>query len=371
MLPDLEEAKARGATKLDELRKLARRKKSLLALTHDYPDPDTIASALTLTWLLEELEGIEAVIGYGGIIGRAENKAMIKVLNIKMKRILPADFEDYDLVALLDTQPDVGNHSCPASRRPDIVFDHHFRRELAGEEPAYFDVGGTYGATSTKMTELLLASGLEPPKQIATALFYGVKSDTRNLARQTSAADVTAYLYLLPLIDTALLADIEHPQVPLDWFRVFNKAIMRAKIYGNMLVADLGSLYTPDLCAEVADRMLQVEDIKHAVATGWYEESLFMSLRTRSRSKNAGRILHSIVSELKLGTAGGHGPMAGARIPVDGRSQRARADIRRRLLSRLVTAFGQDYRHFQRILNPRDVAIENDEPPPPRAQVAG
>lgn len=371
MVPDLDAAKARGRSKLEELRKVAHGKKTLLAQTHDYPDPDTIASAVALTWLLRELEGVETEIGYGGIIGRAENKAMIKILGIKMRRTTEADFDKYDLVALLDTQPEVGNHSCPTTRTPDIVFDHHFKRELEGPEPAYFDVGGTYGATSTKMCEVLLASELTPTTQVATALFYGVKSDTRNLARQAGNADLSAYLYLLPLIDTVLLSEIEHPQVPLDYFRVFNKAISRAKIYGNMLVADLGSLYTPDLCAEVADRMLQVEDIKHAVATGWYEEALFLSLRTRSRSKNAGRILHAIVSELKLGTAGGHGPMAGARIPVDGRSQRSRADIRRRLLSRLVTAFGQDYRHFQRILDPKDALLDSEEPPPPREQAAG
>jgi nanoRNase/pAp phosphatase (c-di-AMP/oligoRNAs hydrolase) len=371
MVPDLEAAKARGQLKLEELRKVANGKRTLLAQTHDYPDPDTIASALALTWLLRELEGVETELGYGGIIGRAENKAMIKVLGIKMHRTTPADFDKYDLVALLDTQPEVGNHSCPVTRTPDIVFDHHFRRELEGAEPAFFDVGGTYGATSTKMTEVVIASELTPPTQIATALFYGVKSDTRNLARQAGNADLTAYLYLLPHIDTVLLSEIEHPQVPLDYFRVLNKAISRAKIYGNMLVADLGSLYTPDLCAEVADRMLQVENIKHAVATGWYEEALFLSLRTRSRSKNAGRILHTIVSDLNVGTAGGHGPMAGARIPVDGRSQRSRADIRRRLLSRLITAFGQDYRRFERILDPKDAFVTDEQPPPPREQAAG
>jgi nanoRNase/pAp phosphatase (c-di-AMP/oligoRNAs hydrolase) len=367
MVPlDLDEVIERAKPKLAHLRQIAHGKQTLLAQTHDYPDPDTIASALALTWLLQELEGLEPDIGYGGIIGRAENKAMIKVLGIKMRRTTLEDFEKYDLVALLDTQPEVGNHSVPLTRPPDIVFDHHFPRELEGPEPAYFDVGGSYGATSTKVLELVLASGLTPPTQVATALFYGVKSDTRNLARQASSADLVAYLYLLPLVDTQLLAEIENPQVPLDYFRVFNKAIMRAKIYGNMLVADLGVVYTPDLCAEVADRMLQVEDIKHAVATAWYEESLFLSLRTRARSKNAGRMLHTIVTNIGIGTAGGHGPMAGARIPLEGRSQRSRADIRRKLIRGLVAAFGQDYRHFHRIMSPNDPTVTNDEPPPPR-----
>lgn len=367
--PGLEECIARAKPKLDELIRMARGKKTLLAQTHDYPDPDTIASALALCWLLEELAGLETTIGYGGIIGRAENKAMTKALGIKMKRTTRSDFKKYDLVALLDTQPEVGNHCVPSDRPPDIVFDHHFRRELEGPEPEFFDVGGTYGATSTKVAELVMASGLTPPTNIATALFYGVKSDTMNLARDASPADVAAYLYLFTLVDNRLLSEIENPQVPIDYFRVFNKAILQAKIYGSMVVSDLGEVYTPDLCAEVADRMLQIEGVKHALAVGWHEESLFLSLRTRSRVKNAGKLLHGIVVGGSHGSAGGHGPMAGARIPVADRSQRARVDLRRSIVNQIVQAFGQDYRHFRRILSKKDQALAV-EPPPPKAKEA-
>ena len=362
--PTEEACVERAQPKLEELRKLAQGKSTLLAQTHDYPDPDTIASALGLGWLMGELFGIETTIGYGGIIGRAENKAMIKVLGIKMRRTATSDFKRFDLLALLDTQPEVGNHCVPFERTPDIVFDHHFPRDLEGPTPEFHDVGGEYGATSTKVVELIMASGLEPPTNIATALFYGVKSDTMNLAREASAADVAAYLYLFPRADNRLLAEIEHPQVPLDYFRVFNKAIMRGRIYGTMIVSDLGEVYTPDLCAEVADRMLQVEGVNHALVAGWYEEALFLSLRTRSRAKNAGRILHSLVTKHTQGTAGGHGPMAGARIPMEGRSQRSRADIRRKIVQKVVAAFGQDFKHYSRMVNPSDSDLSMAPPPP-------
>lgn len=289
---------------------------------------------------------------------------MIKVLGIKMRKTTRADFSRYDLLALLDTQPDVKNHCIPPDRPVNIVFDHHFARELEGPEPEFFDVGGDYGSTSTKVAELVMASGLTPPTEIATALFYGLKSDTRNLGREASAADIAAYLYLVRLADPQLLAEIEHPQVPLDYFRVLNKAIMRGKIYGTMIVSDLGEIYTPDLCAEIADRLLQIEGINHALSVGWYKESLFLSLRTRSRSKHAGRILHSIVTRDTDGGAGGHATMAGARIPVDNRSQRARADIRRKIIRKVVEAFGQDFRHFSRVVRNKDLGVVAIPPPP-------
>ena len=365
----LQESVARGLPKLKALLKLTEGCTTLLAQTHDYPDPDTIASALGLGWLLGELRGVDFTIGYGGVVERAENKAMIRQLGIRMKRVNKSDFKKYDLVALLDTQPTSGNHCVPPERVPDIVFDHHFPRETEGSKPAFMDVGGTYGATSTKVVELILASGLTPPTNVATALFYGIKTDTQNLARDASKIDVSAYLYLIGLVDNRMLAEIENPQVPLDYFRVFNKAITRSKIYGRMIVSDLGEVYTPDLCAEVADRMLQIEGVKHALAVGWYEESLFLSLRTRSRVKNAGKILHSIVCGSNLGTAGGHGPMGGARVPVDGKSQRSRVDIRRLVVNQVVSAFGEDYRHFCRLLSRKDTSSSAIEPPPPRDKV--
>lgn len=365
--PNLEACRKRGLEKLTKLRALASSKTTLLAQTHDYPDPDTIASALGLCWLLGELEGIEGTIGYGGIIGRAENRAMIKILNIRMKRTHAADFKKYDLVALLDTQPEVGNHAIPDDHTPDIVFDHHFERELEGQTPAFYDVGGGYGATSSKVTELIMASGLTPPTNVATALFYGVKTDTANLGRDAAPPDLAAYMYLFPLADNKMLSEIENPQVPVDYFRVFSKAITRAKIYGNIVVSDLGVIYAPELCAEVADRMLQIEGVNHALAVGWFEESLFLSLRTRSRNRNAGKKLHQIVcNDLKVGTAGGHGPMAGARIPVEGRSKRSRADLRRRIIAKVVQAFGQDHKHFQRILSPAAAASNRIETPEPK-----
>ena len=340
----------RARPKLARLLKLAKGRATLLAQTHDYPDPDTMASAMALAWLMRELAGLECTIGYGGIVGRAENRAMMKVLGIKLRKTARAEFAKYDLVALLDTQPECSNHSLPSGHTPDIVVDHHFAREPEGPEPALMDIGGDAGTTSTKVAELFMAADLKPTPEVATALFYGVKSDTMNLARVTSPADVAAYLWLFPFVDNALISEIEHPQVPLDYFRVFNKAIERGKIYGNMIVADLGEVYTPDLCAELADRLLQVEGIRHALATGWFEDSLFLSLRSLARGKNCGKILNSIVAKRGIGSAGGHGPMAGARVPVEGRTQRSRTDLRRKLVQAIIRSYGQDPRRFQRIM---------------------
>src|SRR5512146_1938718 len=68
--------------KLERLIQYARGHHRALILTHDNPDPDSIASAVALAYILEHMAGIQAVVAYGGIVGRAENRAMIRVLKL-------------------------------------------------------------------------------------------------------------------------------------------------------------------------------------------------------------------------------------------------------------------------------------------------
>ena len=59
--------------KLDRLVHYARSHRQALILTHDNPDPDSIAAGVALAHLLEKLAGVHAIVAYGGIVGRAEN----------------------------------------------------------------------------------------------------------------------------------------------------------------------------------------------------------------------------------------------------------------------------------------------------------
>ena len=52
----------------------------ILILPHNDPDPDAVASAIALRYLLEQRLNVEIRIAYHGIIGRAENKALVDYL---------------------------------------------------------------------------------------------------------------------------------------------------------------------------------------------------------------------------------------------------------------------------------------------------
>lgn len=308
---------------------MARTRKRALVLTHDNPDPDAVASACGLAWLLRECAGLKAQAAYGGIIGRAENKAMLKVLHLPIEPVARVR-GNYDLLCLVDTQPEVGNYSAPPGNTTapitQIAIDHHPARP-ASALCAFHDVGGPTGATSTLIAQYLRAAGLTPGPALATALFYGIKSDTRDLGREVDRRDLESYTWLFPLYDKIALSHIEHPSVPAPYFAAYHLAYERARLHGagSAVVVDMGGVYVPEIVPEVAEKLVSLEGLRWSVAAGAFQDELYLSLRLNDKRFNAGKLVRQVCAPFG-GSAGGHGAMAGARIPLRGRDAGALAE---------------------------------------------
>jgi nanoRNase/pAp phosphatase (c-di-AMP/oligoRNAs hydrolase) len=317
----LHQTKDHAEVRLRQLVQAARGKKRGLVLTHDNPDPDSIASAVGLAHLLEALAGVPTKVAFGGIVGRAENRSLLKVLKLPVVPVSRIVFDDYDFVALVDTQPECSNHSLLPRVEVDAVIDHHPARPTSAGLP-FADVGGDYGATASIVTSYVRASGITPTPALATALFYGIKSDTRDMGREFEPIDVDNYEWLFPQIDHAALSQIEHPSLPTTYFVAMHHAIEKARRHGELIVADLDEVYAPDIVAEVADRLLALDGMRWSLVLGEYEGHLFLSIRTADRRMNAGRLVREIVGD-EGGSAGGHGSMAGGRLvlPEGGRKE--------------------------------------------------
>jgi nanoRNase/pAp phosphatase (c-di-AMP/oligoRNAs hydrolase) len=285
----------------------------LVILPHDNPDPDAMASAATLKYLVFSLLEKPAHIALGGIVGRAENRAMRTYLNIDLVPIGEVRFDGDTQIALVDTQPGRPNNSLPDGIVPHVVIDHH---------PAYADYPGVpfldlreaYGATSTILTEYLRESRLDVDHKIATALFYGIAAETQDLGREATPADIEAAHFLYPHANKRRLAKIENARVPREYFRVFREAIDKAVLYADRAVISLlDDVQYPDMVAEVADFLLRLDQVEWSAAIGTFEGCLHCSIRTTERDVNAGEILQRVLGS-KL--AGGHDQIAGGRIPV-------------------------------------------------------
>jgi nanoRNase/pAp phosphatase (c-di-AMP/oligoRNAs hydrolase) len=287
----------------------------VLILPHNDPDPDAIASAVALRHLLAQRLAVEVNIAYKGIIGRAENKALVRYLGYPLRRLTGSDLRQPLPIALVDTQPGAGNNALPSKSTATIVIDHHPWLEVTAAA-RFVDVRSNVGATSTILTEYLRASGIEPAPPLATALFYGIKTDTMGLGRGASPTDTDAYFYLQPRIDVDALVEIERAQVPAEYFKSLSASVQAAQVHDGVVISYVGPISYPDLAAEMADILLRLEGTRWVICMGVYQDNLILAVRTRSRRGGAGQLVRAIVGD--RGTAGGHGAMAGGQVPMQG-----------------------------------------------------
>jgi nanoRNase/pAp phosphatase (c-di-AMP/oligoRNAs hydrolase) len=193
----------------------------------------------------------------------------------------------------------------------DVVIDHH--PERSGYDAVIRDIRPNYGATATIMTEYLRAAGVEVRAKLATALTYGIKSDTQLLGRETSRHDMNAFAYLHAISSPAILRRIERPALPRDGLRALGRALSSSEVVDGIHLLVLGRV-REDVIPQVADLGLQAEGADWAIAAGIVGSDLVFSVRNVGYVRAAGDVVRAVVEG--LGVGGGHRSMAKGIIPV-------------------------------------------------------
>ena len=304
--PELVRAIARA--RVARIRRVLDPAPRVLILMQDDPDPDAIASALALRVVLGRTKAAAPIATFGRIT-RPENRAMTRLLEIDVERLVPAALADYDAVAMVDVQP-----SFFEERLSDValVVDHH--PEERPVTARVKDIRPSYGATSTILTEYLRAAEAKIPPRLATALLYGIKADTLHLERGTTRADVDAFTYLHPLANHNTLRRIERPDLPDAALDTLAVGITRRELVGGVLFSHLGPVGYPELVAQFADLFLQVEGAEWSVVSGIVKDELHISVRNVGYVRGAGEVVRAAFGD--LGSAGGHRAMAKAVVPL-------------------------------------------------------
>jgi nanoRNase/pAp phosphatase (c-di-AMP/oligoRNAs hydrolase) len=283
-----------------------------LILTHAFPDPDALASAFGLQHLLRASFGMPSTIAYEGVVGRMENRAMVRALRIPLVRFRPAQLRQFERVAMVDTQPGFNNNSFPRNRKPDLVLDQHPADTPANADLAIIDP--QCGATCVIVARALLQAGADIPSRVATALAYGILTDTLNLYRARRPDVAETYLQVLPHCDMRALARIQNPVRPRRYFSILGRGIREALLYRRLVVTHLGPLDTPDRVSQIAEFLLTYRRAVWCFTTGRYKGRLHVSLRTTRGDAQAGEILRHIFE--RRTDAGGHGAIAGGSCRV-------------------------------------------------------
>ena len=168
----------------------------------------------------------------------------------------------------------------------------------------------TYGATSTILCEYLTANKVKLTQRLATALLYGIKTDTLMLGRSVNPADIEAFTTLYPLANHNLIRRMENPSLNPEEVSSFIKALKKQTIVNKILFVHLGRVKQEDIIPRLADFCLQIEGADWSVVSGLFQRNLVISVRNVGYVKSAGDIVTKIFNDRKI--AGGHRTMAKA-----------------------------------------------------------
>jgi len=280
-------------------------------LVQNDPDPDAIGSALALRRTLG-LSAARSPIVTAEQITRPENQRLIAELREHVRHVSTERLPLLAPLILVDVQPPYFGNGLQGVA---AVIDHH---PTTGAYSARFrDVRTSYGASATMAAEYLLASNVDGvTTKLATALLYGIITDTKSLSRAASDEDLQMFALLFQRADHVALRRIQHPSYRPLALRRFGVALEHARVRNGLAYLHLGLLPADQehIVAQLAEFCLGMAGAEISAVSGVFGGKFAMSLRSLSPHAKLGERIRRRFSA--FGSAGGHPMMAKTVVPL-------------------------------------------------------
>ena len=272
-------------------------------------DPDAIASALALKRFFWH-KVRKTLIFHINPIQRADNIALVKLLRIDLRPIKKLRHDQFTRTAVVDSQPH--HNALFEKHRYDAIIDHHPIGPLS--TAPFVDVKEEYGALSTLMTEYLRAAKIKPSPKLATALLYGIKTDTDNFARHATTQDINAFRYLYSFANINIIKKIESSELNRKTLQSIRKAIDNLRFHKDIVFIHMDRVSSPDDLVIITDFFLKMVEASWCIVSGLHGKNLIIILRYAGFRLDAGKTANKLFGP--WGTAGGHKEAARAEIPL-------------------------------------------------------
>ncbi|MEE9200952.1 MAG: DHH family phosphoesterase [Candidatus Brocadiales bacterium] len=289
--------------------------RGLAIFLQDNPDPDAIASGIALKRIANNYE-VESTLYYGGNIGHQQNKALVNLTDTELNQVSSPEeareiMSRFDKVALIEASTPSKNNILPEGSVPDIIIDHH-PTDIDTIKGNFVNVESKIGANSTIMTRYIRLFDIKPDPALATALLYGIKSDTNGFTRNATAEDMEAVAFLSTFLDHNLLKEIETPPMSSETLDIIGRAIRNREIRGSYLASFVEFLTDRDALPQAAEVMLQLEGVDTVLIAGICDGRVYISSRSRDPRVNLGLLMQKAFGK----NAGGHATMAAGSIEL-------------------------------------------------------
>ncbi len=283
--------------------------------THNFPDPDAIASGFGLQYFLK-MHGIESDICYDGRIDKLSTKKMFEVFGVSAKskdEIANMTADDY--IVVVDAQKLNANLTDFIGDEIACIDHHPTFNEC---EYRYRDVR-IVGACSSIIADYFRQTDTELPANIAAALAYGIKMDTADFTRGAYPFDAEVFSYLFERADVHLINDMYMNVMELADLKAYGAAIDNIQLHGEVGFAKIPFDCPDALIAIISDFILSLDVVTVSIVYSVRTDGIKFSVRSEIDRVDAGKVAATALEG--IGNGGGHKGMAGGFIRKDNFSQ--------------------------------------------------
>ena len=290
---------------------------------HDSPDPDAIGAALCVQWIMKRKFQAESALFHGGSVSHPQNRTMVNLLNVDLKRAsaLAEEQAEYDLKLVVDATPSTWCRTGELEIELDAYFDHHPKADVPKGWKGHADfraVGSSCAIMWAVMQELGLEfeEGNEEDSAVATAMVVGVRIDTDEASSDdTTETDLEAIAALHPFVIQKTLREIIRYPIPKYYYDLRHRAQEAAQVRDNVLVAGVGFLSqeSRDALAWVADDLSRRDSVDTCVVFGVINDQITGVVRCSNPSLQLNAFIEQVFGP---STGGGKRGKAAASAPL-------------------------------------------------------
>ena len=280
---------------------------------HDNPDADAIASGYAV-YMYFKAHDKDVRLVYGGrnVIRKSNLVMMVRELEIPIENVRHTSKESpTELLITVDCQYGEGNVThYPAENV--AVIDHH---RVSKKLPKLHEVQSNLGACSTLVWNMLREEGFDPNENenLATALYYGLYTDTGNLEEIYHEKDME--LRDNAKYNSGLITKLRNANISIEELETAGAALLRCDYNEQYRFAVVkAGPCDPNVLGLISDMVLEVDSIDVCVVFAILSNGVKLSIRSCDEKIKANELAAKIC--MGIGSGGGHQVKAGGTLQM-------------------------------------------------------
>lgn len=308
--------------------------------THNFPDPDAIASAYGMQQFLKK-HGVETELCYCGAIEKLSTRKMLTEFGIEIKPYEKIeDMQESDYIVTIDGQKYNANFmDLPGDEVACI--DHH--PVFVECKYRYSDIRIT-GSCSSIVTDYFVSTETEMDEDTASALMYGLRMDTASLTRGVTDLDIEMFGCLYKRADNDKIAKLYINAMEMSDLKAYGAAIESVKVIKRIGFVHIPFDCNDGLIAMISDFILSLNEVDSCVVYADRNGGYKLSVRSIDEDIHSGKLTADALKG--IGDGGGHAAMAGGIIFKD-IPQDIKDNIEREIQERFITVMEKGCREVR------------------------